>query len=162
MSPEILSITPESSAQDILPDAIIEVIFTEGINFATFSEITIYLEDGSGNVPCDISYNEGEKKVIITPVSELAFGGSYTLVITDGITDLAGNSLSSGTSISFNTRPVPGSLDTSFGIGGVAKTDFGNFNDVGYDLAVQTDGKIIVGGSSGSNTNFALVRYWGD
>ena len=57
---------------------------------------------------------------------------------------------------------APGDLDTTFGTGGKVVTPIGtSSNDFGYSMAVQTDGKILVAGSSynGSDWNFALVRY---
>ncbi len=53
-----------------------------------------------------------------------------------------------------------GSLDTSFGTGGVAVTDFGGV-DMADSLAIQADGKIVVAGSKqlvGASV-FALARY---
>src|SRR5262249_11991348 len=56
-----------------------------------------------------------------------------------------------------------GSLDTSFGSGGKLTTDFGNTYDLANAVALQSDGKIVVGGYSyqGSNIgyDFALARY---
>jgi uncharacterized delta-60 repeat protein len=61
-----------------------------------------------------------------------------------------------------------GSLDTSFGTGGMVLTDFNNGNnDVANALAIQKDGKIILAGFSnaiGSDgfllaADFALARY---
>ncbi len=45
-----------------------------------------------------------------------------------------------------------GSLDTSFDGDGKLTTDFGNANDVAYNLVIQTDGKIVASGDR-------LVRY---
>lgn len=55
----------------------------------------------------------------------------------------------------------PGSLDTTFGIGGKVLTDFGNTNDIGFSTAIQNDGKIVVAGYSGiyPNFDFAISRY---
>jgi uncharacterized delta-60 repeat protein len=55
-----------------------------------------------------------------------------------------------------------GSLDTSFGTNGIVTTDIGIGQDLAYALAIQSDGKIVTGGSSnnGTNNDFALVRYW--
>jgi uncharacterized delta-60 repeat protein len=55
-----------------------------------------------------------------------------------------------------------GSLDTSFGDGGVAITDLsGGGNDEAYGVAIQTDGKIVaVGISQGdSSDDFGVARY---
>jgi uncharacterized delta-60 repeat protein len=55
---------------------------------------------------------------------------------------------------------TPGSLDSSFGTGGIVTTSI-NIRDTGYAVAIQADGKIVTAGpsSNGTNTDFALVRY---
>jgi uncharacterized delta-60 repeat protein len=50
-----------------------------------------------------------------------------------------------------------GTLDPSFGVGGVATTDFGGAEDWGFGMALQPDGKVVVAGYSGSDA--ALARY---
>ena len=52
-----------------------------------------------------------------------------------------------------------GRLDKTFGIKGKVITQLDG-EDYAYSIALQQDGKIVVGGSSG--TKFALVRYDGD
>ncbi|MCC7028649.1 MAG: T9SS type A sorting domain-containing protein [Saprospiraceae bacterium] len=55
-----------------------------------------------------------------------------------------------------------GTLDLSFGNGGIATSPFmSNGDDVAKDVKIQTDGKILVGGiSSGGLTNdFVIARY---
>jgi uncharacterized delta-60 repeat protein len=66
----------------------------------------------------------------------------------------------------FATRAQDGSLDTSFGVGGIATTLVGSydlFNSSGgaYTVAIQNDGKIVVAGQSynGLNYDFGVVRY---
>lgn len=49
-----------------------------------------------------------------------------------------------------------GSLDNTFGSGGIVTTDFDGSYDSGHSIAIQSDGKIIVGGSG---YYFALARY---
>jgi uncharacterized delta-60 repeat protein len=54
-----------------------------------------------------------------------------------------------------------GTLDTSFNSTGSVITDLANLSlDTGYSITIQDDGKILLGGTSGSN--FALVRYNND
>jgi uncharacterized delta-60 repeat protein len=57
-----------------------------------------------------------------------------------------------------------GILDTTFGTAGTVTTSIGSSNDYAYTLGIQSDGKIVVAGSSydGSKYNFALVRYTKD
>jgi uncharacterized delta-60 repeat protein len=50
-----------------------------------------------------------------------------------------------------------GSLDSTFGVGGIVVTDFGD-NDHPVGLAIQSDGKIVVAGN-GDNDDIYLARY---
>ncbi len=56
-----------------------------------------------------------------------------------------------------------GSLDNSFGVNGKITTQMGE-TDIPRTLSVQTDGKIVIGGYSGSGGkyDFAIVRYNSD
>lgn len=54
-----------------------------------------------------------------------------------------------------------GTPDLSFDSDGQITTDFGG-NDEGHALALQSDGKIVVAGSTSSGSDFALVRYNSD
>jgi uncharacterized delta-60 repeat protein len=58
----------------------------------------------------------------------------------------------------YNTDGV---LDNSFGTKGVVVTAVGTKNDQAQTVTIQDDGKIILAGfsTSGTNNNFALVRY---
>ena len=65
--------------------------------------------------------------------------------------------------VRYNTN---GSLDTSFGAGGKVTTPIGIYHDYAHSVAIQTDGKIVVSGTSYTKTvafnmfyDFALVRY---
>jgi len=59
-----------------------------------------------------------------------------------------------------------GTLDPSFGSGGIVTTDFAGAGDGAAAIAVQTDGKLVVAGnsfdSSFSTLNFAVARYNSD
>ncbi|MCA1844143.1 MAG: hypothetical protein LC792_13355 [Actinobacteria bacterium] len=95
------------------------------------------------------------------------FGGTYdwafaTAIQPDGRILAAGVSEARGTYDFALARYTPNKdLDPTFGVGGVVLTDFGHSYDWAYALALQPDGKIVVGGvsdASGSK-DFALARY---
>lgn len=54
-----------------------------------------------------------------------------------------------------------GTIDTTFGSGGIVSTSFGSGNFVGVSIAIQSDGKIVMGGfcKNPVDNDFALVRY---
>ncbi len=72
----------------------------------------------------------------------------------------AANSLNHFTLVRYNAN---GSLDTSFGNGGIVTTDIpSNNNSELLSLALQADGKIVAGGrahNDGVTNRFALARY---
>ena len=57
-----------------------------------------------------------------------------------------------------------GTLDSTFGTGGISKIAVGTGSDVSYDFAVQPDGKIVMSGfgSNGTNNDFEVVRLNAD
>lgn len=58
----------------------------------------------------------------------------------------------------YNTN---GSLDTTFGNGGIVSTDISGSSEGANAVSIQSDGKIVVAGYSGNEPNFsfAVVRY---
>ncbi|HYV93476.1 MAG TPA: T9SS type A sorting domain-containing protein [Chitinophagales bacterium] len=57
-----------------------------------------------------------------------------------------------------------GSLDPSFGTGGIVTADFESLGEIGFSVAIQNDGKIVVAGESynGTDPDFILARYNND
>ncbi len=57
----------------------------------------------------------------------------------------------------YNTN---GTLDATFGTGGIVMFDFNNSYDFPFAMEIQTDGKIIVGGSTGQDPvyDFGMIR----
>lgn len=63
-----------------------------------------------------------------------------------------------------SAHAAPGGLDPSFGLGGRVLTDFNLSTDIANAVAVQTDGKFVVAGTTYTNNDFsgedfALARY---
>lgn len=107
----------------------------------------------TGMVDMTISYNfdYGFSIAIQADGKILIAGSSYTNSLTSFDMSL----------IRFNTN---GTLDTTFSSDGKLLTDISGHDDAAYALAIQSDGKLLLGGSSsnGSNDDFALVRYNND
>ncbi len=113
--------------------------------------------DAAGTVTTDIGANtDTAYAVALQPDGKILLAGTAH----NGVTQ----------DIGLTRYNTDGSLDTSFGGGdgkvttslnasGVPEGDSGN--QVGYDVAVQSDGKILVAGSSshGGNETFTIVRY---
>lgn len=107
----------------------------------------------------------GNNGKVTTPIGSSNDYGISTIIQPDGKIIVAGFS-DNGTDndiavVRYNTD---GSLDGSFGTGGVVITTVGAGNERGHSLALQPDGKIIVAGYShnGNDDDIALLRYNSD
>jgi uncharacterized delta-60 repeat protein len=104
----------------------------------------------------------GTSGVVTTPIG---FGDAFSFgigLLSDGRIVLAGYSdTTQDHDFTLVCYASNGTLDQTFGNGGIATADFGGTDDIAYALAVQPDNKIVLGGHSGiyPTFNFALTRY---
>lgn len=116
-----------------------------------------YNTDGSP----DNTFGTGGR--VITPVGN-GDDRAFAVIILSGGKILAGGYTTTGSyddfaMVCYNTN---GTLNTSFGTGGMVISSVGNWSDRIWSLGVQTDGKIIAGGSTNNAQwypSFALARY---
>ncbi len=129
--------------------------YNEGDNFAVLR----FNSDGSldpsfngdGRVRTDFNHTDDHANAIAIQTDGKIVVAGYTNDPSTGKPDFA--------VVRYNTN---GSLDTSFGGDGKVSTDISR-QDVGYAIAIQSDGKIIVAGYAINTTTdytaFAVVRY---
>lgn len=104
---------------------------------------------GSGGiVTTSIGTLAGARAIIRQPDGKLLVGGQ-------------GNAFAGNLDSVLVRYNANGSLDTTFGSGGIARFDLGALPDSIQAIALQPDGKIISAGTSGTNTDtdFTVVRY---
>jgi uncharacterized delta-60 repeat protein len=129
-------------------------IVVGGVSNTEFALVR-YNTDGS----LDLTF-DSDGKVIIP----IGFALSVDLALqADGKIVVAGKDVNASGNEDFAVARVntDGSLDTGFDTDGMAQTDFASSTDVAYSVNVQTDGKIVLSGTSNQSgtTDFALVRY---
>ena len=123
----------------------------------TYNELAVVRYNLDGTL--DTSFGgTGEVTTILTSVRQ---GGCArdVEIQPDGKIVVAGKAFPGFALVRYN---ADGSLDTSFGGSGtgIVVTSIGkNTSDEAYRLGLQTDGRIVVAGTTGANTNLALVRY---
>ncbi len=114
----------------------------------------------NSNGTLDNSFGTGGK--VITPVGSGEDFATSVAIQSDEKIILAGFSLSSGNGdfalVRYN---ADGTLDISFNVNGKVTTDISSSDDLATSIAIQPDGKIVVGGRSGNypDYDFALGRY---
>ena len=118
-----------------------------------------YLPDGS----LDTSFGSGG--VVETPIPSGYAEANAAVLQPDGKIVVAGDYLSAaGSEFALARYNTDGSLDTSFGSGGIVTTQVEGVNSKAFGLVLQPDGKIVAGGEATSSTGngSALVRYLPD
>jgi len=136
------------------------VVYTVTAANATRQDYTVTVTVSPLSGSLDTGFGTGGK--VTTPIGS---GNDYALALgiqSDGKIVAAGYS-SNGSKYNFALvrYSTDGSLDTTFGAGGIVTTPIGSGHDVANALGIQSDGRIVAAGYSynGSNYDFALVRY---
>ena len=108
----------------------------------------------------DLSFDaDGKVSTAVGTSNDEAYS---TAIQTDGKILVAGSSRNGAYDDFAVVRYNPnGSLDTSFDNDGKVTTAIGTLNDIAYSMAIQSDGKIVIAGSSaiGNDFHIAVVRY---
>ena len=123
-------------------------IVTVGYNTPSQTNMTIdrFNIDGTGNTSCTVGYGNG----FPSKAESVAIQSDGKIVV--------GGSVFNGTNWDFTTVRV---LADGCTLDGFAITNIGTGDDFSTTMALQSDGKIVLGGHSvnGAARDFALVRY---
>jgi uncharacterized delta-60 repeat protein len=135
-------------------------------NFSGMAIILGRLKSGS-TTSFDPAFGTNGHGTVVTPISTFKHGNGALAIQADGKIVLTGTTYADQNNTNENLALVRynsnGTLDNTLGGSGIVITDLGK-NEVGNDLAIQANGKIIVAGKSYSSTSsdFLLVRYNAD
>jgi hypothetical protein len=99
--PTVLSIDPLNSATGVALNKHVAVTFSEAMNANTLSAATFTLKQGATAILGAVTYSG--VVATFTPVNSLGYTTVYTVVITTGAKDLAGNALVSNNTFTFTT-----------------------------------------------------------
>ena len=104
--------------------------------------------------------------LVTTAIGTSGDEANSIVIQTDGKIVVAGSSFIGGITWDFSLARynADGSLDITFDVDGKLTTAIGTSDDFAYSIALQTDGKIVIGGNSdiGGNLDFSLARYNND
>lgn len=111
----------------------------------------------------DTSFGSGG--FVLTDITIGSDGATSTALQSDGKIVVGGyGKATSGGEFLAARYNIDGSLDTSFGSGGSVLTNVSGGIDYANDVAIQSDGRIVLGGQAeiGTKNQFAMVRYNAD
>src|SRR3990170_931780 len=104
--PTVISKDPTEDAIRVAVASPVSVTFSEPIDTATVvGSINMSIPDGP--VPGTFSFTDDYATVIFTPDTALAYSTSYSVIITTGVKDSAGNPMTEDVAWSFTTTTAP-------------------------------------------------------
>jgi uncharacterized delta-60 repeat protein/CSLREA domain-containing protein len=147
----------EGRAVAIQPDGKIVVAGSARLD-TTNRGLAVARYDSNGNL--DNTFGSGGK--VTTDFGGNLDGGYAVTIQPDDKIVVAGSAIVSETNdFALARYNSDGSLDNSFGTGGMVTTDFDGGHDYGRAITIQPDGKIVVVGNTSvdGDDDFALARY---
>src|SRR5207344_1139848 len=107
-------VTPAAATTDVPTTTTTTATFDEALNPTTVTTTSFQLRDNAGTlIAATVGYNGLARKATLTPSQPLDLGVTYTATLNSsasGISDLAGNHLTTDHSWSFTARACPCSL----------------------------------------------------
>jgi len=104
--PTVIATNPANGATAVGVNSALTITFSEAMDPATISTATILLQD-STNSSLSGSVTYMDKVATFTPSDNLQGLASYTVTITTGVRDIAGNALATAYTSTFTTGPAP-------------------------------------------------------
>ena len=129
MAPTIREVRPPHSTTGVESNQVVGVRFSEPMAISTLTNATVTLNNGRA-VSGTVGTSEQGLMVFFVPAAPLTAGVTYTLSLSSGITDTAGNALPAMTSqFTINTGPVIHDVTPLQGEVGVEVIISGDFFD---------------------------------
>ena len=113
--PVVESTSPDDNEADVPVDSVILVTFSENMDAATIDSNNLHLDNGAS---CSVSYDAGTRTATLTPLADLDEDTTYTITVTTGAKDMAGNALQADSTCSFTTISATVGNEDSGGSGG--------------------------------------------
>ncbi len=107
--PQVASVTPPPGASNVPVEAVIRATFSDahGIRLSSVNDSTFTLSDEESRpVPGSVTYDPATMTATFHPDGDLLYGHTYTVTITTGVTDMAGNPILLPFTWSFRTADI--------------------------------------------------------
>jgi hypothetical protein len=107
--PTVVSITPAAGASNVDINTTVSVMFSEAMDPATVgsSSMALKVSSTSSTVAGVFVYDPSTRIVTFTPSGALAYLTAYTMIVSTGARDLAGNAIAATFSSNFTTAAQP-------------------------------------------------------
>ncbi len=158
--PAIMGMNPGPvNSRAVPPNSAISITFSEPVDENT---ITFTLGDGTSTIQYTMNY--AGTTVIFTPNNALAYGTSYTALLSPGVRDLSGNAMPTGLIWQFTTATAPDTTPPSVLATTPSKGAIGVFPNAALSVTFSepvNQSTITFTLSDGSNTILCTLSYAG-
>ncbi len=103
--PVVVSTDPADGSLNVVLNKVISATFNKNMNNSTINLLTYTLKQGTNNIPGTYSFNG--RTASLTPLGMLTANTVYTVTITTGAKDSAGNSIAANYIWNFTTGSAP-------------------------------------------------------
>jgi len=170
-APTVTGVTPATGASGVAATSNVVVTFSEPMIAGTVNTSTYTVTPTSGGAPiaAGVVYNAGPRTATLTPSAALSYSTSYTVNVTSGATDAAGNALTPFSS-TFTTAAAPAvgapvitSTTPANGATGIATSDgvIFRFNET-MDLATINTSNVSLAVSGGGAAVPGVLSFHGN
>lgn len=113
--PTVTAVSPTSGQTNVATNTVVNITFSEPMDASTINTTTITLKTTATSVAVTgtVAYNAGTNTATFTPSGALANGTSYTVTVTTGVKDAAGNPMASQFISMFTTVAIPSVVSTN-------------------------------------------------
>ena len=107
--PTVQTVSPANSATNVAVTTAVNITFSEAMDASTINGTTISLKNTatSAAVAGVVTYNSGTHVATFTPNVSLSNATGYTVTVTTGVKDVAGNAMASQFTSTFTTAAAP-------------------------------------------------------
>lgn len=107
--PTVTAVSPANNATNVAVNSPVNITFSEAMDLTTMNttNITVKNTTTSAAVAGTVTYNTTTNVATFTPNVPLANGTGYTVTVTTGVKDLAGNAMASQFTSTFTTVSAP-------------------------------------------------------
>lgn len=106
--PTVTAVSPTNAATGVATNTTVQVTFSELMDVNTINNTTILLRNTvtTALVPAAVTYNSTTNIATLTPTGPLSNATNYTVVVTTGVKDAAGNALAAQFQSTFTTAAL--------------------------------------------------------
>ncbi len=138
--PTVTAVSPANGATQVNPNSVVNITFSEAMDASTINgtNITLRLSSSGASATGTVTYNATSHVATFTPASALGSPANYTVTVSTGAKDVAGNAMAAAFQSTFTTADftaptvvstVPANLATSVPVTTVVTATFSKAMD---------------------------------